>query len=115
MDVVRFLEGFLKRMLAWEVEYHKRRRSNEYKTSAEERLKADIETKAKLAVIFEECLSRKANEAIARSRLDLLNTGRPPEFAQAVIVGSQKESGGIFLLKLLTLSLWFRIGGIVLS
>ncbi|WP_110996510.1 hypothetical protein [Pseudomonas sichuanensis] len=99
MDVVKLLEFFLERMLGWEVEYNKRRRSVGYKTSAEERFKADIETRAKLAGVFEEFLSCKANETIARSRLDMLNTARPPEFAQAVIVDSQKESGGSFFVE----------------
>lgn len=81
-------------MLAWEVEYHKCRRSEEYKASADERFKADAEARLKLRAIFDSSLSYKANESLARSRLDLLNTGRPPEFAQSIVSGSYKESGG---------------------
>ncbi|WP_409296233.1 NTF2 fold immunity protein [Pseudomonas sp. KCJK8670] len=94
MDAREFLEQFLEQMLAWETEFHKRRRSDEYKSNNDERLKADFEAKAKLREIFDSCLSRKANKSLASSRLDLLNTGRPPEFAQVIIPDSCTESGG---------------------
>jgi hypothetical protein len=94
MDVVTFLESFLERMLAWEVEYHKCRRSDEYKASAEARRNADAEAKEKLIGIFDACLSRKAIDTLAQNRLGVLNTGRPPEFAQVVIADSHEESGG---------------------
>ncbi|MFJ4346146.1 NTF2 fold immunity protein [Pseudomonas sp. NPDC089401] len=94
MEVREFLEQFLEQMLAWEMGFHKRRRSDEYKSSNDERLKADFEAKAKLREIFDSCLSRKANRSLASSRLELLNTGRSPEFAQAIIPDSCKESEG---------------------
>lgn len=94
MDVINFLEFFLRQMLEWEVEYHKRRRSEEYKASADERFKADSEARLKLRAIFESSLSHGANESLACSRIALLNTGRPPEFAQSIISESYKELGG---------------------
>ncbi|WP_175973012.1 NTF2 fold immunity protein [Burkholderia sp. BCC1047] len=87
------LTAFIADMLRWEIDLEDNRRSlrDKQDSSLHEQMCADA--RERLRVIFTEHLSAKALATKAQSRLDLLPSGRPPEFAQKVLEDTESHVG----------------------
>ncbi|MBN3776279.1 hypothetical protein G3O06_01715 [Burkholderia sp. Ac-20345] len=101
MTSLERLHAFIADMLQWETTFHAKRRSQEYRQNAALREQSDKEAKEKLENIFKEYLSMNALETRAKGRLDLLNTGQPPEFAQRVLNDTECKVGKVVYIEAL--------------
>jgi hypothetical protein len=89
-EIFDTVNSFIKRMLEWEVEFHKKRRSEEYLNDENVRAQFDDIARKKLTEIFSEHLSKKALKKLAQARLDTLGTAQPPEYEQLINAESEK-------------------------
>jgi len=87
------LTAFIADMLHWEIALEEKRRAlrgNQDSSLHEEML---TDAREKLYLIFTVHLSANALATKAQSRLDLLPSGRPPEFAQQVLEDTESHVG----------------------
>jgi len=91
MSPLEVLRGFISSMYQWETTFHSLKRTEDYKNSTERKNDIDANQKATLEGIFERYLTKKAKETIAKSRLEILITGRPAEYEQIINDQSVEE------------------------
>ncbi|WP_241302705.1 NTF2 fold immunity protein [Burkholderia stabilis] len=87
------LTAFIADMLQWEVSLDEQRRAQKGAHDSSLIEQINQEAREKLGRIFSDHLSASAIATKAQSRLDLLNTGRPPEFAQQVLADTESHTG----------------------
>jgi len=87
------LTAFLADMLQWEISLEAQRRAQRGTHDSSLVEEINQEAREKLRLIFSEHLSTKALATKAQSRLDLLSTGRPPEFSQQVLADTESRTG----------------------
>jgi hypothetical protein len=83
-EVFEKVNSFIEKMLQWETEFHKKRRSDAYNNDDYFRSQSDEEARKILLDIFSEHLSERALKGIAQARLDTLGTAHPPEYDQLI-------------------------------
>ena len=72
-------------MLEWETTLDKLKKTDEYNNSSETRNNILQTKKTELLEIFTNSLTSRALKTIAKGRLDILATARPPEYAQEIL------------------------------
>lgn len=87
------LKAFIADMLQWETALDEKRRAQRGQQDSSLHEQTSLEAREKLRLIFAEHLSAQALATKAQSRLDLLSTGRPPEFAQQVLEDTESSKG----------------------
>lgn len=93
MTPVERLKAFIADMLQWETALDEKRRAQRGQQDSSLHDQTSQEAREKLRLIFAEHLSAQALATKAQSRLDLLSTGRPPEFAQQVLEDTESSKG----------------------
>ncbi|MCA8277904.1 RhsIA family immunity protein [Burkholderia sp. AU30280] len=87
------LTAFVADMLQWEISLNEQRRAQKGTNDPSLAERISQNAREKLRLIFGEHLSAKALATRAQSRLDLLDTGRPPEFAQRILADTESRTG----------------------
>lgn len=72
-------------MLEWETTLDKLKKTDEYNSNSETRNNILQTKKIELFEIFTSSLTSRALKTIAKGRLDILTTARPPEYAQEIL------------------------------
>lgn len=93
MTPVERLKAFIADMLQWEAALDEKRREQRSRRDTTLHTQTSLEAREMLRRIFIEHLSTQAFATKAQSRLDLLTTGRPPEFAQRVLEDTASAKG----------------------
>lgn len=92
------LHDFLTSMLEWETTLDKQKKSEDYKNNSEVRSNILHEKKEELLYIFTKFLTSRALKTIAKGRLDILATARPPEYDQKILDETIETSGSTTLI-----------------
>ncbi|WP_367393595.1 NTF2 fold immunity protein [Pseudomonas sp. X4] len=79
------LQQFITSMLEWETTLDKLKKTKEYNDDPEVRNNILQSKRSELFEIFTNSLTSRAFKNIAKGRLDILATARPPEYAQEIL------------------------------
>lgn len=85
-------------MLEWETTLDKQKKTEDYRNNSEVRSNILQKKRDELLHIFTNHLTSRALRTIAKGRLDILATARPPEYAQDILEDTLETSGGKTLI-----------------
>ncbi|SAI25792.1 Uncharacterised protein [Bordetella ansorpii] len=94
MNPIDRVRSFVDAMLMWESTFHSQKRDAAYKADPVFRQHMNASARVELQAIYDTHLTKAAGNRLGASRLDILMTGRPAEYAQRVLAEDTQSSGG---------------------